>query len=222
MAKRARQGASSRCPWCEAPLPLIATECPDCRFPLTMAATEGGLRATGQSGTSSTATPGGARMPQFFHQAPSPSGDGSHKFRMQRIRIMAWLLGALSILVLLAGIGAVISSSQPGARSDREASANLFTALRRATDDPGYRAGVLITSLPGNEPSDQPARISTEQAQGFWYASALSTSNRCYLLAARLSDGAPLGRGTLAKNEPCTAAEVRLRLEDKLLKAAAP
>jgi len=184
-----------------------------------MAAAEGGgFQPAEPSGTSSTAT--SARAPG----APAPGGRydpgqaGVHG-RVRRIRIVAGLLGLSSVLLLLAGIGAVVSTSSPGARSDREALASLATALHRSTDDPGYRQEAVVTVLAGDVASDQATRVSTSQAQGFWFGAARSASGRCYLLAARASDVTPLGRGTLGQDEPCSAARVRFHLEQKLVDA---
>lgn len=218
MARRAQQGAVARCPWCEASLPHRAAECPACQLPLTMAAADGGFRAAEPSGTSSTATsPGHIRLP------PPPSGRFDpgrarvHGSRVHRIRIVAWLLGLSSLLLLLAGIGTAVSASSPGARSDREAMTSLATALHRDTDEPGYRQETVVTTVAGDLPSDQPARVSADQAQGFWFGAARSASGRCYLLAARASNAELLGRGTLGGNEPCSAARVRFHLERKLV-----
>ncbi|MEO5680537.1 MAG: hypothetical protein ABIS47_12805, partial [Acidimicrobiales bacterium] len=106
MARRAQQGAVARCPWCDATLPQVAAECPECRFPLTMAAADGGFRAPGHSVTSSTATPGGhgARPLMAGGHAHLGSTGGTRRLG-QRICVIAWLLGLLSILLLLAGIG---------------------------------------------------------------------------------------------------------------------
>ncbi len=223
MPKRAQQAAAARCPWCEATLHKLAVECPKCRFPLTMAAAEGGFQATENSGTTSTATPAG-RPP-----APVAPGSGAdagrwraHGSRAHRLRVVAWLVGLSSVLLLLAGIGAVVSTSSPGARSDREAMSSLATALHRATDDPGYRQEAPVVTLSGDEASDQASRVSTAQSQGFWFGAARSTSGRCFLLAARASDATPLGRGTLANDEPCSASRVQLHLEDQLVKADRP
>ncbi len=220
MSRRAQQSAVARCPWCDASLPQRATECPHCQFPLTMAAADGGgFSPTEPSGTSSTAT--SVRAPS----APAPGGRYDpgrakvHGGRGHRIRIVAWLLGLSSVLLLLAGIGAVVSTSSPGARSDREAIASLATALHRATDDPGYRQEAVVTVLAGDVASDQATRVSADQAQGFWFGTTRSDSGRCYLLAARASDATPLGRGTLRQDEPCTAARVRFHLEQKLVDA---
>ena len=222
MARRAQQGAVARCPWCDTSLPQLAAECPECSFPLTMAAADGGFRA-GHSGTTSTATPAGPAprplVPSVAGHIERPRVHGS---RGHRLRVGAWLLGVLSVLLLLAGIGALVSTSSPGARSDREAMASLFTGLRRATTEPGYGQEVVVNVLPGDEPSDQPPRLSVAQASGFWFGAARSTSTRCFLLAGRLRDGVPMGRGTLGKDEPCTADQVRTRLEDKLVKAERP
>ena len=217
MARRTQQSAVARCPWCDASLPQRAAECPHCQFPLTMAAAEGGgFHPAESSRTSSTAT--SARAPG----APAPGGRydpgraGVHG-RVRRIRIVAGLLGLSLVLLLLAGIGAVVSTSSPGARSDREAMASLATALHRATDDPGYRPEAGITVLVGDAASDQATRVSAAQAQGFWFGATRSDSGRCYLLAARASDANVLGRGTLAQDEPCSAARVRFHLEQKLV-----
>ncbi len=221
MSRRAQQSAAARCPWCDASLPQRATECPHCQFPLTMAAADGGgFHPAEPSGTSSTAT--SARAPS----GPAPGGRYDpgrakvHGGRAHRMRIVAWLLGLSSVLLLLAGIGAVVSTSSPGARSDREAMTSLLTALHRATDDDGYRQEAPVTTVVGDAPSDLATRVSSDQANGFWFGAARSESGKCYVLAARAADAAPLG-GTLAKDEPCTAARVRFRLEAKLVEAEA-
>jgi len=216
MARRAQQGAVARCPWCESSIPQVAAECPECRFPLTMAAAEGGF-VSERAGTTSTATPAGwpPRPVPGFH---SPSALASaHASRAHRLRLGAWLLGMLSVLLLLAGVGAAVSTSSPDARSDREAITSLLTALHRATDDPGHRQEIPITTLRGAEPSVQPSRVSTDQASSFWFGTARSTSGQCFMVAGRLSDGVALARGTLSKNEPCTAAQLRSHLEQKLI-----
>ena len=218
MAKRAQQGAVARCPWCEASLPQVAAECPECRFPLTMAAAEGGYVAE-HRGTTSTATPTSRPrppMPDFQAQAALAR---SHVSRAHRLRLGAWLVGLLAILLLAASVGAVLSTSSSGARDDRQATASLMTALHRATDDPNHRPDVEITTISAEEPSDQAARVSTDRARGFWFATARSGSGTCFLLAGRLVDGEPLGRGTLSDKEPCTAAQVRSHLEEKLVKS---
>ncbi len=220
MARRAQQSAVARCPWCDASLPQRATECPHCQFPLTMAAADGGgFRPPEPSGTSSTATSARARSGLAPGGRYDPARAGVHGGRGHRIRIVAWLLGLTSVLLLLAGIGAVVSTSSPGARSDREAIAGLATALHRATDDPGYRQEAVVTVLGGDVTSDQASRVSADQAQGLWFGAARSDSGRCYVLAARASDATPLGRGTLGRNEPCSAARVRFHLEQKLVDA---
>lgn len=217
MARRAQQSAVARCPWCDASLPHRATECPHCQFPLTITAADGGgFRPPEPSGTSSTATSARApgAPPSGGRYDPGRAGDLAH--RVHRIRIVAWVLGLSMVLLLLAGIGAVVSTSSPGARSDREAMASLFTALRRATDDPGYRQEADVRPVAGDVASEQPTQISTFQAQGLWFGASRSASGRCHLLAARTSGGTPLG-GTLGPDEPCTAARVRVRLEQTLV-----
>lgn len=223
MARRAQQGAVARCPWCDATLPQIAAECPECRFPLTMAAAEGGLRAPEHSVTSSTATPGGhgSRPLMAGGHAHLGSAEGPRRLG-PRIRVIAWLLGLLSIVLLLAGVGTLVSASSPDARSDRLATASLLTALRQVTVGPSQAPGIGIISLRGDEPSDQATRVSVDQASGYWFGTARSSSGRCFLLAARLPDGVPVGRGTLGGSEPCTAAQVRSHLEAKLAKADRP
>ncbi len=218
MPRRATQAAAARCPWCEATLHKLAVECPRCRFPLTMAAAEGGFQAAEHSGTTSTATPAGRGVVPIVGRA-DPGRSRVHGSRAHRIRVVAWLVGLSSILLLLAGVGAVVSTSSPGARSDREAMSGLATALHRATDDPAYRQEAPVVTISGDEASDQASRVSTSQSQGFWFGAARSTSGRCFLLAARASDATPLGRGTLANDEPCSAARVQLHLEDQLVKA---
>jgi len=183
------------------------------------AADGGGFRPPEPSGTSSTATSAQARS------APAPGGRydpaqaGFQAGRGHRIRILACLLGLTSVLLLLAGIGAVVSTASPGARSDREAMASLATALHRATDDPGYRQEAVVTVLAGDVASDQATWVSADQAQGFWFGATRSDSGRCYLLAARASDANVLGRGTLGQDEQCSAARVRFHLEQKLVDA---
>jgi len=183
-----------------------------------MAAAEGGFLAE-HSGTTSTATPPGRPAPSQLGFHAESGLARAHSSRAHRLRIGAWLLGLMAVLLLLAGVGAAVTASSPEARSDRDAATSLLTALHRATDDPTHRQEVAITTLPGNQPSDRPFRLSTDQASGFWFATARSTSGTCFLLAGRLSDGAPVGRGTLSKKEPCTAAQVRTHLEEKLAKS---
>jgi len=186
-----------------------------------MAAAEGGFVAE-HSGTTSTASqPSRLRHPGArFH--PEGGLASAHTSRASRLRVGAWILGMLSVLLLVAGIGAAVSTSSPGARGDREATVNLLTALHRATDDPNHRREVPLATLGGDQPSDHPSHVSTDRASGFWFGTARSGSGRCFLLAGRLSNGAPLGRGTLSKDEPCTAAQVRSHLEDKLVKSDDP
>ncbi len=219
MARRAPQGAVARCPWCSASLPQLVVECPECRFPLTMAAADGGLVAE-HSGTTSTATPAGRPpgRPLSGVQPPSELAR-AHSSRAHRIRVGAGVLGLLSVLLLLASVSAVLSTSSPDARGDREATISLHAALHRATDDPGYLPEVPVTTLAGDQPSDLPSRVSTEQASGFWYATARSSSGRCHMLVAGLADGKPRAEGTLSNAEPCNAAHVRSRLEEKLVKS---
>lgn len=218
MAKRAQQGAVARCPWCEASLPQVAAECPECRFPLTMAAAEGGYVAE-HRGTTSTATPTSRPRPLMPDLQAQSALARVHADRAHRLQLGAWLLGLLAVLMLLAGIGAVVSASSPGGREDRQATASLLTALQRATVDPNHRPEVEVTTIPAGEASDQPARVSTDLSRGFWFATARSSSGTCFLLAGRLVDGEPLGRGTLSDEEPCTAAQVRSHLEEKLVKS---
>ena len=220
MARRARQGSVARCPYCEAFLPQVAAECPECRFPLTMAAADVGFSTSEPSGTTSTATPGGRSARPVVAGGPSALERSSALARRaQRMRIGAWLLGLLSILLLLAGLGVVFTAASPTARTDREATTSLLTALRRATDDPNHRSELTITPLRAGVPSDSPVEVSVDRASGLWFGAARSTEDRCFLLVGRLDDGVPLGRGTLGAREPCTGAQVRLRSEPKLVKA---
>lgn len=212
MAKRAQQGSVVSCPYCEATIPNVAAECPECRFPLTMAAAECGLRAPEDPRPIASAIQSGLLVPR--------SGAGArrlrfHDSRSHRMRITAWLLGVTAILLLLAAVGALLTASSPEANSDRVANANLLTALIRVKGDQGYRHEVTVTSVTGNLPSSHPTEVSVNQADGSWFAATRSDSGRCWLLAAHLADGVPLG-GTLGKDEPCTGDQVRLRLESKL------
>ncbi len=216
MARRAQQGSVVRCPYCEASLPHVAAECPECRFPLTMAAADCGLRppedprpiaATIQSGLLGPASARGAasrsRLPRF------------HDSRSHRMRITAWLLGVTAILLLLAAVGALLTASSPDAAGDRTANANLLTALQRARGDVGYRREALVVPVAGSLPSSNDVEVSVEQVEGSWFAATKSSSGRCWLLAVQLAAGVPLG-GTLGRDEPCTGAQVRLRLDKKL------
>jgi len=184
-----------------------------------MAAAEFGLAAPEGSGTTSTATPGGRAAAALVPGLDRAGHDRVHGSRGHRMRIMAWLLGVTSILLMLAGLGALLTASSPGAASDREATTSLLTALHRATDDPQHRQDVAITSLAPEQPSAAGHQVSVAAASGFWFGAAKSTSGHCFLLAGRMADGVPLGRGTLGKGEPCTGAQVRLRSEEKLLKS---
>jgi hypothetical protein len=129
------------------------------------------------------------------------------------MRITAWLLGVTSILLLLAGVGALITASSPAAGSDRTAQANLITALHRATDDPNHRQEVQISLLPADASSQAPQKVSVDQGDGLWFGAAKSTSGRCFVLAGRQADGVQFGGGTLAKDEPCTGIHFRDRYE---------
>ncbi len=215
MARRAQQGAVARCPWCSASLSQLAVECPECRFPLTMAAADGGYVAE-PSGTTSTATPGrapGGQRPGLHHESELARAHGT---RAHRIRLGALLLGVMALLLLLSGVGAIVSTSSPDARSDREATSSLFTALRRATVDPGYRQAVAIATLPADQPSDRPSRVSADQAGGYWFATAHSSSGRCYVLVGRLADGKLVRTSNLSEDEPCTGSRARSSLDGKL------
>ncbi len=216
MARRAQQGAVARCPWCEACLPQLALECPECRFPLTMAAADGGFVAD-HSGTTSTATPPGRslRLPVAGLEGQSELAR-AHGTRAQRLRVGAVLLGVLSVLILLSGIGAIVSTSSPDSRSDREATSSLFTALRRRTADAGYRQEVPVTLLGADQPSDQPSRVSTAETGVHWFGTARSSSGRCYLLVGRIADGELLRTSYLPEKDPCTAGRARSYLQDKL------
>lgn len=216
MARRAQQGAVARCPWCEACLPQLALECPECRFPLTMAAADGGFVAE-SSGTTSTATPPGrpVRLPEAGLQEESELAR-AHGTRAQRLRVGAVLLGVLSVLILLSGIGAIVSTSSPDARGDRQATGSLFTALQRRTVEAGYRQEVPVTLLGADQPSDQPSRVSTAEAGGFWFGTARSSSGRCYLLVGRVAGGELVRTSNLPEKDPCTAGRARSYLQDKL------
>jgi hypothetical protein len=124
------------------------------------------------------------------------------------------------MLLLLAGVGALLTASSPGARSDRVASTNLRTALHRATDDPDHRPELAITTVGADVPSSAPQQVSVDQADGLWFAAAKSTSGRCVVLAGRLADGFGLPPGTFRREEePCTGAQVRLRTQERLASA---
>lgn len=214
MSRRAQQGAVARCPWCETSLPQLAAECPECRFPLTMAAADSGFRAD-HSGTTSTATPAGpSPSPLVPSVAAHTERPRAHGTRGHSLRVGAWLLGLLSVLLLLAGVGALVSTSSPEARSDREAMTSLLTALRRATVEPGYRQDVVISNVPAEEPADQPLRPSIAETDGVWFGASKSNSGSCFFLAGNLADGKLVGRGTLGASEPCTGAEVHRRFAE--------
>lgn len=219
MARRAQQGSVAHCPYCEAFIPQVAAECPECRFPLTMAAADFGFRAPDSTGTTSTATPAGRpALPVMPGSRAAAERARVHGSRGHRMRITAWLLGVTSILLLLAGVGALFTAASPDAGSDAEAKANLLTSLQRAARLPGARQDVAITTVGADVASDAPDRISIDQAADIWFGVARSTSGRCFVLAARLSDGQPLIPGTLAKDEPCTGAHVRSRFGERLAK----
>ncbi len=215
MTKRA-QGSVAHCPYCEASLPRVAAECPECRFPLTMAAADFGFRAPDHSGTTSTATPGG--RPAALAPGHHPGIDRArvHGSRGHRMRITAWLLGVTSILLLLAGVGALFTAASPDATGDRDAKTSLLTALGQAT---GAGQGAIVATLPAASTPSSPLEVGVDQAAGFWFGVSKSPSGRCFVLAARLSDGAALVPGTLSKDEPCTGAHVRSRFEEKLTQA---
>ena len=217
MARRAQQGSVAHCPYCEAFLPQVAAECPACRFPLTMAAADFGSRGP-DIGTTSTATPVGRQAPPLVPRAnPAAERARVHGSRGHRMRITAWLLGVTSVLLLLAGVGALFTAASPDAGSDAEAKANLVTSLQRARLQ-GNGAEAAISMLGADVASDAPDRVSVDQADDIWYGVARSSSGRCFVLAARLSDGQALLPGTLSKDEPCTGSHVRARFGEKLTK----
>jgi len=218
MARRAQQGSVARCPYCEAFLPQVAVECPACRFPLTMAAAEGGFVTPEHSGTTSTATPGGRSVsPMVAGHAPA-AGQRFHGTRAHRIRVAAWLLGVTSILLLLAGAGAFFSASSPEAADNRQAVVSLNGALNHATANRSHVDDLAVPTVAAGEPSDGARKVSVDEANGLWFGAARSISGRCYLLIGRLSNGTTVGQGTLAKADPCTGGQVRLRSETRLAK----
>ena len=214
MARRAQQGAVARCPYCEAFLPQVAAECPQCRFPLTMAAADDGSRTPERSGTTSTATPGGRSTASLVTGHAAAGRDRVHGSRAHRIRITAWLLGVTSVLMLLAGVGALYSAASPDAAGDRQATISLLGALSQAAVTPAHRAEGAVPTVVATEASDGPLQVSSDQANGVWFGTSRSTSGKCFFLAGRLSDGVLVGRGTLHKDDPCTGAEIRRRFEE--------
>jgi hypothetical protein len=218
MARRA-QGSVADCPFCSATLPQLAAECPECRFPLTMAAADVGFRAPNRP-IAASGRPVGRPVPLAGLQAGA-ARDRFHRRRAHRMRLTAWLLGLTAILLLLAGVGALITASSPAAAGDREAQTNLLTALHRDTVDPGARHEVTITVRPGAEASARPDQVSVERADDLWFGASRSVSGRCFLLVSRVGDGAQRGGGTLGKDEPCTGAHVRTRFEQSEAKANA-
>lgn len=220
MARRAQQGSVADCPYCAATLPQLAAECPQCRFPLTMAAADVGFRAPQGNRPIGSSRPIGRPLPLAGSAAQSQASQARfHGSRAHRMRITAWLLGLTAILLLLGGIGALLTASSPGATSDRQAQANLITALRRATTEPNARQEVTINVKPAAEPAEAPDQISVERSPDLWFGASRSTSGRCFLLIGRIDDGTPHGGGSLGKDEPCTGAHVRARYDESKAKA---
>ena len=218
MARRAQQGSVAHCPYCEAFLPQVAAECPACRFPLTMAAADFGFRGP-DTGTTSTATPVGRQaLPVVPRASAAAERARVHGSRGHSMRITDCLQGVTSVLLLLAGVGAQFTAASPDAGSDAEAKANLLTSVRRAARLPGNGGEAAITTLGADVASDAPDRVSVDQDDEIWYGVARSTSGRCFVLAARLSDGHALLPGTLSKDEPCTGAHLRARFGERLAK----
>ena len=217
MARRAQQGAVARCPYCEASLPQVAAECPQCRFPLTMAAADSGFRSGDRMGTTSTATPGARPTPPVLpgSAAAAVARARVHGSRGHRMRVTAWLLGVTSILLLLAGVGALFTASSTGATSDRLAQASIVKALQVTGDDPSAGQEADLTILGPNDVSDRADRVSVATAENLWFGAAKSAGGSCFFLAVRRSDGVR-GAGTLDSDGPCTGAEARLRSEQKL------
>ena len=218
MARRAQQGSVADCPYCAATLPQLAAECPQCRFPLTMAAADVGFRAPNRP-IAATGRPVGRPVPLAGLQAAGR--DRVHGSRAHRMRITAWLLGLTAILLLLAGVGALLTASSPSAASDRDAQTNLLTAFRRDTTDPQARQEVAITVKPADEASDASDQVSVERVDDLWFGASRSASGRCFFLISRIGDGAQRGGGTLGKDEPCTAAHVRTRYDESEARAKA-
>lgn len=220
MARRAQQGFVADCPYCAATLPQLAAECPQCRFPLTMAAADVGFRAPDGNRPIPASRPIGRPLP-LAGSGLHPGADRTrvHGSRAHRMRITAWLLGLTAILLLLAGLGALLTASSPGAMSDREAQANLITALRRGTSEPSARQEVTIDFKPGAEASEGASQVSVERVDELWFGASKSASGRCFLLIGRLRDGRQLGGGTLSKDEPCTGAHIRVRYDERQAKA---
>ena len=220
MARRAQQGSLADCPYCAAALPQLTAECPQCRFPLTMAAADVGFRAPQGNRPIAASRPPGRSvfLPGSTLQGGS-RGDRFHASRAARMRITAWLLGLTAVLLLLAGVGALMAASSPGATSDREVQANLIISLRRATVDPDTRQEVAIDVRPATEPSAGPAQVSVERAGDLWFGASRSTSGRCFLLIGRTGEGKALGGGTLGQGEPCTGAHIRSRYDERQARA---
>ena len=213
MARRAQQGSVAHCPYCEASLPQVAAECPQCRFPLTMAAAEVGFRAPEPSGTTSTATPGGRTTPPVLpgHTLHRPRIHGS---REHRIRMTAWMLGVTAVLLVLAGVGAILSASSPGAASAREATNALLISQRRVAE-PEHRNDVAITPLVEAQESSRPSEVSVDKGSGIWFGAVRASGGTCHVMAVRLNDGVKLVNGTLDKGEPCSGAHLRSRYEER-------
>jgi hypothetical protein len=184
-----------------------------------MAAADSGFPAADRTGTTSTATPGWRSAPSML---PGSAGIADrarvHGSQGHRIRVTAWLLGVTSILLLLAGVGALFTASSAGAKSDRVAQTSLITASQVTKDDASPRPEAGVTILGGGEPSNGPEKVSVERVDGLWFGTTKSASGSCFLLAVRLSDGVQ-GRGTLGKNDPCTGAQARVRAEKTLVKS---
>lgn len=215
MARRAQQGSVADCPYCAATLPQLAAECPQCRFPLTMAAADVGFRAPQADRPIAAGGPLPLARPGLH---PGSGRARFHAGKAHRMRISAWLLGLTAILLLLAGAGALLSATSAGAASDREAQANLLTALRRATTDPNARREVAINVEPATEPSDAPDQVSVERVDDLWFGASRSATGRCFLLIGRTGDGGRLGGGTLGKDEPCSGAHIRVRYDESKAK----
>lgn len=216
MARRAQQGSVARCPYCEAFLPQVATECPQCRFPLTMAAADVGFRSPEHSGTSSTATPGGrTAIPVLAGHGDAAARAKFHGTRAHRIRVTAWVLAVTSILLLIAGVGALVTAASPDAAGDAKAKISLVSTRRRAiTPEPRDPPAPGLVEVTADVPSDGPGKVSTDRSDGVWFGAAKSTSGTCFFLAGSLSaEKDVVGVGSLADKDPCTGGEVHRRYD---------
>jgi hypothetical protein len=180
-----------------------------------MDAADGGFLAPEHSGTTSTATPGGRSVWPVVAGHPGPARGRVHGTKAHRIRVTAWLLGVTAVLLLLAGVGALLTAVSPEAPGDREATANLLTGLQRARGNTAYRPEANPVLLAAQDASARPQELSLSQGADLWFGASRSTSGTCFVLGARVS-GRGSAVGTLGRREPCNGNQARLRLEKKL------